>query len=107
MNDRMRSDLQQSQERLAQDMRAVVGDAEALLRAAGHEASEGAAEARSRLEESLHAAREAITRLERSARDQVRAAGRATDDYVHENPWRSIALGAAAGLLVGVIIGRR
>ena len=62
MNDRMRSDLQQSQERLAQDMRAVVGDAEALLRAAGHEASEGAAEARTRLEESLHAAREVTTK---------------------------------------------
>jgi ElaB/YqjD/DUF883 family membrane-anchored ribosome-binding protein len=30
-----------------------------------------------------------------------------TDAYVKENPWRSIALAAGVGLLVGVILGRK
>ena len=30
-----------------------------------------------------------------------------TDTYVKENPWRSIAVAAGVGLLVGVILGRK
>jgi ElaB/YqjD/DUF883 family membrane-anchored ribosome-binding protein len=32
---------------------------------------------------------------------------RATDDYVHENPWSSIGAAAGVGLLVGMLIARR
>jgi ElaB/YqjD/DUF883 family membrane-anchored ribosome-binding protein len=32
---------------------------------------------------------------------------RATDDYVHEHPWKSIGVAAGVGLLVGLLIGRR
>ena len=38
---------------------------------------------------------------------QGRAAGRAADDYVHDNPWRSIGIAAGFGLVVGLLIGRR
>jgi ElaB/YqjD/DUF883 family membrane-anchored ribosome-binding protein len=30
---------------------------------------------------------------------------RSTDEYVHENPWKSIAIVAAAALLLGLIFG--
>ena len=30
---------------------------------------------------------------------------RSTDEYVHENPWKSIAIVAVAALLLGLIFG--
>jgi ElaB/YqjD/DUF883 family membrane-anchored ribosome-binding protein len=32
---------------------------------------------------------------------------RSTDEYVHENPWKSIAIVAVAALLLGIIFGGR
>jgi ElaB/YqjD/DUF883 family membrane-anchored ribosome-binding protein len=39
--------------------------------------------------------------------ERTREAAKVTDAYVHENPWRSIAIGASVGLLLGVVISRR
>jgi len=38
---------------------------------------------------------------------RTRAAAKATDEYVHVHPWQAIGAGAAVGLLVGLLIGRR
>ena len=94
-------------QRLAQDMRKVVEDAEALLRHKVRDAGEGYAEARIRLEDSLKSAKERIVALERELAERVKDAGRATDRYVHDHPWESIGIGAAVGLALGVLIARR
>jgi ElaB/YqjD/DUF883 family membrane-anchored ribosome-binding protein len=88
-------------------VRAVVDDAEQLLRVGAQGTGEAVAQARGRLEESLAAAKTAIVRLERTAVDRAYAAGRATDAYVHEKPWQAIAAGAAVGALLGVLLARR
>jgi len=99
--------LKQGTNRLADDFRAVVTDAEQLLRAAANQAGEGYAEARERLEASLKAARRELDTLEHQVVDGARRAGRATDGYVRDHPWESIAVGAGIGVLVGLLIGRR
>ena len=38
---------------------------------------------------------------------RTKAAAKATDVYVHENPWRSIGLVASIGVAVGLLVGRR
>jgi ElaB/YqjD/DUF883 family membrane-anchored ribosome-binding protein len=38
---------------------------------------------------------------------QGRKAVRATDNYVHDNPWQAITVAGVVGLLVGALIGRR
>jgi len=38
---------------------------------------------------------------------KVKAAGHATDEFVHENPWKSIGIAAGVGLVVGLLVGRR
>jgi ElaB/YqjD/DUF883 family membrane-anchored ribosome-binding protein len=101
------STLKDGQKRLAQDFKAVVNDAEQLLRYAARDAGEGYTEARERLEESLKVAREEFARLEGAVVDGARRAGRATDGYVHQHPWESIGVGAAVGLLLGLLIARR
>ena len=39
--------------------------------------------------------------------EKTKEAAKATDEFVHENPWRSIAIGAGVGLLLGLAISRR
>jgi len=107
MNQQIRTELQHNRERLAKDVRAVVDDAEQLLRVGAQGTGDAVAQARGRLEESVAAARGAVVRMERNAVDRAYAAGRATDAYVRDNPWQAIAAGAAVGALIGVLLARR
>lgn len=94
-------------EKLMADLRVVVADAEALLKLTADDVSESTAGLRERLQERLSQAKQNMLTLQATATEKARAAGHAADDYVHENPWRSIAVGAGVGLLVGLLIGRR
>ena len=107
MNEQTRTELQENRARLARDVRAMVDDAEQLLRVGAQGTGEAVAQARGRLEHSLAAAKSAIVRMERTAVDRAYAAGRATDHYVHENPWQAIAAASAIGALIGVLLARR
>jgi ElaB/YqjD/DUF883 family membrane-anchored ribosome-binding protein len=94
-------------DKLMADLRLVVADAEELLRTTAGQAGEGAAELRAKVQASLARARDSLAQAQDAAIAKARAAGRAADDYVHENPWRSIGVAAGFGLLVGLLIGRR
>ncbi len=45
--------------------------------------------------------------MESNILDRTKAAAKATDQLVHENPWQSIALATAVGFLLGMLTGRR
>ena len=107
MNDSTRSELQAGQQKLARDVRAVMEDAEALLRTAANGAGDGYAQARSRLEASLQAARAGFGDFEQAAREQAIAAGRASEDWIREHPWQTLGAGAAIGMLLGVLLARK
>ena len=94
-------------DKLMADLRVVVADAEELLRLTAGQMGEGTASLRERLQERLTDARHSLVALQASASEKARAAGHAADDYVHDHPWQSIAIGAGVGLLVGLLIGRR
>jgi len=96
-----------SREKLAADLRVVIADAEELLRATAGQMGEKAVVARERIQESLRAAKEKLSRAEEAVVDKTKAAARATDDYVHEHPWGAVGIGAAVGLVVGMLISRR
>ena len=82
---------QVSTDKLMNDLRVVVADAEALLRATAGQAGEKLAEARARAEESLRAARSSLEHAGADVAAKARAGADAADAYVHENPWASIA----------------
>lgn len=94
-------------DKLMADLRMVVADAEELLRTTAGQAGEGAAELRAKVQDSLARARDSLLQAQDVAISKAKAAGRAADDYVHDNPWRSIGIAAGFGLLVGLLIGRR
>lgn len=48
--------------------------------------------------------REKLTAFQRRATDTARKACTATDEYVHENAWTSLAIAVGIGLLLGFIL---
>ena len=84
-----------------------MNEAEALLDQVGTDTGEIAQNARMRLREKLRDARYRLEDLEAAAVERTRAAARATDDYVHEHPWRAVAVAAGLGFVVGLLVNRR
>ncbi len=96
-----------SKEKLMQDLKIVIGDAEELLRATASQAGEKAAAAREKIQDSLHRAKVKLAEAEDVMIEQTRQAARATDEYVHEHPWKAVGMAAGIGLIIGLLIGRR
>jgi ElaB/YqjD/DUF883 family membrane-anchored ribosome-binding protein len=94
-------------EQLVHDLQALVKQAEELVNVTTDNTSEAVAEARSRTEKTLHAARKSVEKLEQRVVAQARHAAHETDTYVHENPWVSIGAAASVGVLVGLLLARR
>lgn len=98
---------QPSTEKLLDDLRQVVHDAEELLRATAGQAGEHISKVRERAEHSLRTAKEQLSAIGATATDAARRATERTDAYVRTNPWIAVGVGALAGLLTGLVIGRR
>ena len=96
-----------SKEKLVADLKVVIADAEELLRATAAQAGEKVTVARERIQASLATAKVKLTEAERALLEKTKQAARATDQYVHENPWRAVGIAAVAGLVLGVLISRR
>jgi ElaB/YqjD/DUF883 family membrane-anchored ribosome-binding protein len=94
-------------ERLVDDFVSVLSEAEELLKKAGSETGEKARDLRAQVEGKLLAAKLRLQELEGEAVDRAKEAARYTDDYVHENPWRSIGIAAAVGFIAGLMMNRR
>lgn len=88
--------------KLADDLHALVSDAEALLRATAGQAGEKASEAREKAEESLRALRHRLSDFE----DTVKGGAKQVDGYVRDNPWQALAIVGGVALLVGILMGR-
>ncbi|OWQ44982.1 hypothetical protein CDL60_21995 [Roseateles noduli] len=94
-------------DRLLNDLNQVVSDAESLLRATADQTSAGASELRARVQSTLDRAKSSLGDFQSAAVDRAKAAGKATDDYVHDNPWQSVGVAAGVGLLIGLLLTRR
>lgn len=92
---------------VAEDLKTVIRDIQTLLQATTTTGSDLAGSAREQLEVALMKLQAGLIDVEKSAEARVAAAGRAADNWVHENPWRAIGTAAGAGLVVGMLICRR
>lgn len=96
-----------SKEKLVADLKTVISDADELLRAAAASTGEKAAELRGRATVMLKRAAEKMQDLQDAALEHGKAAARATDDFVHEYPWRAVGIAAAVGFVLGLLVNRR
>ena len=89
---------------LLNDLRTLVLDAEKMV---GASVSEHTGEAVDALRARYAAAQERLGELYASAKKNVTAGAKYTDETIRANPYQSIAIAAGVGLLVGILVGRR
>ncbi len=91
-----------SEYQFIRDFKSVIADAEALLKATANQGGEALAALRTKTEDSLAIAKEKMAEIE----EKARVTASASDDYVHENPWRVVGAAAGVGVVIGLLIGR-
>ena len=96
-----------TKDKLIADVKLVIADTEELLRATAGQAGEKIADIRARTQDRLSAAKIKLAEAEAAVVDKAKQVGRGADDYVHDNPWRSVGVAAGFGFIVGLLIGRR
>lgn len=94
---------EQANERLMSDLKSVVSDAEALMKATAGQAGEKVNEMRGRLATALESAKATCRQLE----EKTVAAAKATDRTIREHPYESIGVAFGLGLLLGVLVTRK
>ncbi|MBI2927491.1 MAG: DUF883 domain-containing protein [Verrucomicrobia bacterium] len=90
-------------EKLVSDLKVLVHDGEELLKAGTSELTEKGREARAKLAEALHSARETCQKLEQKAV----AGAKAADKAIREHPYESVGVAFCVGLLIGVLVSRK
>jgi ElaB/YqjD/DUF883 family membrane-anchored ribosome-binding protein len=92
--------------KLVEDLKAVVADAEELLKATANQTGERITDARAKAEESLKAAKARLAEQEGAVMAKTRAAAKATEDYVRANPWKAVGIAAGAGFVLCLLTTR-
>jgi ElaB/YqjD/DUF883 family membrane-anchored ribosome-binding protein len=103
-NSNLRDQAGADRARLLGHLRVAVSDAEQWLSTAAKDGTADIEYAKNEFKQTLHAAKADLLKLEDSMLARGKLAARATDTYVHSNPWQGIAAGAAIGLLAGWLI---
>lgn len=88
--------MESTENNLMTDLKAVIADAEELLRATADQAGPKVQEVRERAEESL-----------RAAREHLKGTGAELDSQVRANPWAAVGIAAGVGLVLGILLSRK
>jgi ElaB/YqjD/DUF883 family membrane-anchored ribosome-binding protein len=81
----------------------LMEDAQALLSATASVAEEKVVEARRRLSAAIEKGKDALHTVQQS----VVSGAKATDEAIHENPYKAMGIALGAGVLLGIILARR
>lgn len=95
-----------SKEKIVNDFKTLIHDAEELLRATANQAGETVSAARQQIERSLEQGKHTLAEAEDILLDKTREAARLADDYVRGNPWSAVGIAAGIGLVLGLLMRR-
>lgn len=85
----------------------LIADVEELIDRLGTPSDPNVATVCAKVAEALVSARRTLNARATQVQQQARDALAASDDYVHDEPWRAIGAAAVAGLLLGLLVSRR
>jgi ElaB/YqjD/DUF883 family membrane-anchored ribosome-binding protein len=92
---------------ITQEFQNFVADIEDLIKASTSLTGDDLARAKANLSARVAAARAFVEEMPGTMSDRARKSVKVADDYVREQPWQAMGITAAAGLLVGFLLGRR
>ena len=96
-----------ARDKLMDELKNAIGEAETWLMDAASQESIVPSETRARFDDTLRTAKSDLRKLEDSVIARSCDAARSVDAYVHDNPWKAASLGAALGVIVGLLIARK
>lgn len=85
----------------------LIADVEQLIDQLATSTDPGVATMCAKVADALASAKRSLGVRATQVQRQAREALTASDDYVHDEPWRAIGAAAVAGLLLGLLVGRR
>jgi ElaB/YqjD/DUF883 family membrane-anchored ribosome-binding protein len=92
-------------QKLLADFNAVVSEADQLLKLVTDEGGDKFSALRTKVEKNLNAAKERLRSLEDAVMEKTKATARATDEYVHDNPWQTVGIAAGLSAVLGIMVG--
>ncbi|EAB5927427.1 stress response protein ElaB [Salmonella enterica subsp. enterica serovar Newport] len=103
----MRMSYQFGESRVDDDLTLLSETLEEVLRSSGDPADQKYIELKARAEQALEEVKNRVSHASDSYYYRAKQAVYKADDYVHEKPWQSIGVGAAVGLVLGLLLARR
>ncbi|EED7554308.1 stress response protein ElaB [Salmonella enterica subsp. enterica] len=103
----MRMSYQFGESRVDDDLTLLSETLEEVLRSSGDPADQKYIELKARAEQALEGVKNRVSHASDSYYYRAKQAVYKADDYVHEKPWQGIGVGAAVGLVLGLLLARR
>ena len=92
---------------LIEDTRLLIADTQELLQLIADKTSENVTDLRFRLEDKVAKYKKDLATLQEASVAKVKEVSQATDDYVHDEPWKAIGIAAGIAFVAGLLICRR
>lgn len=102
-----RMSYQFGESRVDDDLTLLSETLEEVLRSSGDPADQKYIELKARAEQALEEVKNRVSHASDSYYYRAKQAVYKADDYVHEKPWQGIGVGAAVGLVLGLLLARR
>ena len=99
--------MQPYESRLDDDLSLLSETLEEVLRSSGDPADQKYIELKERAEQALSDVKSRVSNASDKYYYRAKNAVYRADDYVHDKPWQGIGVGAAAGLVLGLLLARR
>lgn len=100
-------EAQINSENLIGDFKALMADAEDLIKATSSHDDGALGAIRSKALDTLNNAKESLSSVEGALTDKAKVVAERADEFVHRNPWEAVGVAAGLGLLIGLFIRRR
>lgn len=91
---------------VGRDVQNVVTEAQELLKTVKDEGASQLDAMKQKVNAQLDTAKQKFGEIQQSVTDGAQLAMTSTDAYVRSNPWRAVAIAAAAGALIGFLAAR-
>lgn len=92
---------------LRAELKTLADTLEEVLNSSADKSKEEMGKLRSKAESALKESRARLGETSEAILRQTRETATRADDYVRENPWTGVGIGAAVGLVLGVLLSRR
>ncbi|NDJ56250.1 DUF883 domain-containing protein [Enterobacteriaceae bacterium 4M9] len=92
---------------LRDELKSLADTLEEVLSNSGDKSKEELDKLRTKAQRALKDSRQRLGETSDAIARQTREAAARADEYVHDNPWTGIGIGAAVGVVLGVLLARR